>query len=138
MHCPGSPQIACTLVLLVATHALAQAPELHPELQKIPGDQAAAVLGRRVLDRGGDQIGTMVNVLIDGSGRPVAAVVEFGGYLGVGTRRIAVDWTRLRFAIAGDDTHVTVELDGNTIAAAPEYKGGSDGASVLTGPAPKQ
>jgi len=120
--------------LLIATPGFAQA----PELQRIPASAAATVLGRRVLDHGGHEIGRLVDVLVDGSGRPLAAVLDFGGYMGLGSRKIAVDWARLRFTIAGDDTRLTVDLDANTIAAAPEYKGGSDGASVLTGPAPKQ
>ena len=96
------------------------------------------MLGRRVLDHAGDEIGRLVDVLVDGSGRPLAAVLDFGGYMGLGSRKIAVDWARLRFTIAGDDTRLTVDLDANTIAAAPEYKGGSEDTSVLTGPAPKQ
>jgi hypothetical protein len=134
MRCAGSPEIACLLVLLAATPAFAQA----PELQRIPAQQAATVLGRRVLDHAGNEIGRLVDVLLDGSGRPVAAVLDFGGYMGLGSRKVAVDWARLRFTIAGDDTRVTVDLDADTIAAAPEYKDGSEATSVLTGPAPKQ
>jgi len=31
----------------------------------------------------------------------VAAVVEFGGFLGIGTRKIAVAWSDLRFETEG-------------------------------------
>jgi hypothetical protein len=64
--------------------------------------------------------------------------LDVGGYMGLGSRKVAVDWARLHFAIAGDDTRVTVDLDGNTITAAPEYKGGSADTPKLTGPVPKQ
>jgi hypothetical protein len=129
----GSLAITSLLVLLVATPAHAQA----PELQRIPSTDGATVLGRRVLDHAGDEIGRLVNVLVDSSGRPLAAVLDFGGYMGLGTRKVAVDWARLHFSIAGDGTRVTVDLDANTIAAAPEYDDGGEDASILTGPVPK-
>jgi hypothetical protein len=134
MRRAGSPEIACLLVLLSAIPAFAEA----PELRRIPAAAAATVLGRRVMDHAGDEIGRVVDVLVDGSGRPVAAVLDVGGYMGLGSRKIAVDWTRVRFSIAGDDSRVIVDLDGNTIAAAPEYKDGGDDTRVLTGPVPKQ
>ena len=138
MRRAGLPRVACLLALLTATPALAQAPAQAPELRRIPAQQATTVLGRRVLDRAGDQIGTLVDVIADAAGRPLAAVVDFGGYMGVGSRKIAVDWTRLRFTIGGGDTRASVDLDANTIAAAPEYKDGTEDTQVLTGPAPKQ
>src|SRR5271166_3889512 len=101
--------IACLLAVLTAVPAFGQA----PELQRVPATAAATVLGRRVLDHAGHEIGLLVDVLVDGAGRPLAAVLDVGGYMGVGSRRVAVDWARLRFAIAGDDTRVTVDLDGD-------------------------
>jgi hypothetical protein len=133
LHRAGSAAITCLLLLLAATPAYAQA----PELRRIPATDAATVLGRRVLDHGGDEIARLVDVLVDSSGRPVAAVLDFGGYMGLGSRKVAVDWARLRFSIAGDGARVTVDLDADTIAAAPEYNDGSEGASVLTGPVPR-
>jgi hypothetical protein len=130
----GFLELACLLALLGTAPAFGQA----PELRRIPAAAAATLLGRRVLDHGGQEIGRLVDVVTDGSGRPVAAVLDVGGYMGVGSRKIAVDWGLLRLTIAGDDTRVIVDLDGDIIAAAPEYKGGASDIPVLTGPAPKQ
>ena len=130
----GISGLACLLALLSAAPAFGQA----PELLRIPTATAATLLGRRVLDHGGQEIGRLVDVVINGTGRPLAAVLDVGGYMGVGSRKVAVDWALLRFTIAGDDTRVIVDLDGDIIAAAPEYKGGGDNIPVLTGPAPKQ
>jgi sporulation protein YlmC with PRC-barrel domain len=136
MRRPGSLEVACLLALLAAAPAGAQTTS--PVVQRVPATQAATILGRRVLDHAGDQIGRVVDVLVDDSGRPVAAVLDVGGYMGLGSRKVAVDWARLRLTIAGDDTHVTADLNGDTIAATPEYKGGAADTPVLTGPAPKQ
>ena len=129
----GFLELACLLALLGTAPAFGQA----PELRQIPAAMAATVLGRRVLDHGGQEIGRLVDVLIDGAGHPVAAVLDVGGYMGVGSRKVAVDWALLRLNIAGNDTRVTADLDGTIIAAAPEYKDGGDDSPVLIGPAPK-
>jgi hypothetical protein len=54
-------------------------------------------------------------------GQPRAAVIDFGGFLGVGSRKIAVDWTVLNFEPQGSDV-VTVDLTRDQLKAAPEYK----------------
>jgi hypothetical protein len=49
------------------------------------------------------------------------AIVDFGGFLGVGTRRIAVDWPLLRFDPAGDKP-IILSLSREKLQSAPEYK----------------
>jgi hypothetical protein len=50
-------------------------------------------------------------------------VIDFGGFLGVGSRKIAVDWNALNFAPAGDKRDVVIsELTRDQVKAAPEYK----------------
>jgi hypothetical protein len=52
-----------------------------------------------------------------------AAVIDFGGFLGVGSRKIAVAWNALTFPppASGRDV-VTLELTRDQVKAAPEYK----------------
>jgi hypothetical protein len=42
-------------------------------------------------------IGRVVDLLADRSGAVESAVVEFGGFLGIGMRKIAISWADLRF-----------------------------------------
>ena len=42
-------------------------------------------------------VGRIVDLLIDPNGAVEAAVVEFGGFLGIGTRKIAIEWSALGF-----------------------------------------
>ena len=42
-------------------------------------------------------MGRIVDVLVDRSGQVRAAIIDFGGFLGVGSRKIAVDWNALHF-----------------------------------------
>ncbi|MBT3070383.1 PRC-barrel domain-containing protein [Rhodomicrobium sp. Az07] len=84
---------------------------------------AESVMGKTVVTRTGERAGRVVDVLADGSGAVQAAVVEVGGFLGVGSRRIAIAWADLRFASDKRDTLV-VELPRERLSEAPEVKKG--------------
>ena len=66
-----------------------------------------SVLGKKVQGAKGEDLGRVVDVLADDGGHVRAAVIEFGGFLGVGNRRIAVDWSLLRFH-PEDESHALV------------------------------
>lgn len=90
-------------------------------VERMPPTQVLAILGRNVSSPDGKAIGRLVNVLVDAGGVPQAAVIDFGGFMGVGARKIAVHWTTLHFA-PGDPKHpITLDLTVNQIKAAPEY-----------------
>src|SRR5262245_29128999 len=57
-------------------------------------------------------------------GRIHAAIIDFGGFLGIGTRKIAVDWNALVFASEGKPGVITLELNRNQVRLAPQYKRG--------------
>jgi hypothetical protein len=82
-------------------------------------------------------MGPVVDVIIDGDGRPRAAVIDFGGFLGVGTRKIAVDWQLLQIKPAEAGLSVWLSLSRAEVQAAPEYKPTSNpGQLVVVGPPP--
>jgi PRC-barrel domain len=67
-------------------------------------------------------MGLVVDVVVDETGKPRAAVIDFGGFLGVGTRKIAIAWHLLQFNPADKGVPVTLALGRNDLQAAPEYK----------------
>ena len=73
------------------------APGANDAQVKALDSSVTTVLGRKVQGVKGEDLGRVVDVLADASGRVRVAVIEFGGFLGVGNRRIAVDWSLLRF-----------------------------------------
>jgi len=85
--------------------------------------RAESVLGKAVITTAGEHAGRVVDVLADGSGAVQAAVVEVGGFLGVGSRRVAIAWKDLHFASEKRDTLV-VELSRERLSEAPEVKTG--------------
>ncbi|MGT2437387.1 PRC-barrel domain-containing protein [Bradyrhizobium betae] len=94
-----------------------------PSVTIIGASDAHGVLGRDVLSAANEGMGRIVDVIVDRSGRVRAAVIDFGGFLGVGSRKIVVDWNALRFGkIANKKDSITLELTKAQVAAAPEYK----------------
>ena len=80
------------------------------------------IVGRSVKTAAGEDMGRIVDLLVAPSGQVRAAVLDFGGVLGVGARRVAVDWKVLSFRELGKDGPVQVLLTRNQIRVAPEYK----------------
>ena len=91
-------------------------------VKSVPPDQDIAVLGHAVSAPDGKTIGRLIDVLVDAAGKPEAAVIDFGGFMGVGARKIAVHWSTLHFAPANHKHPITLDLTPDQIKAAPEYK----------------
>jgi hypothetical protein len=81
-------------------------------------------LGKEVRSGAGENLGRIVDVLVDQGGQVRAAVIDFGGFLGVGSRKIVVDWGALHFAPAQERDRITLGLTRDQVSAAPEYKAG--------------
>ena len=85
--------------------------------------EAHGVLGRDVRSTTNEDMGRIVDVIVDRTGTVRAAVIDFGGFLGVGSRKIVVDWNALHFGrVASKGDSITLELTKAQVAAAPEYK----------------
>ena len=82
-----------------------------------------SILGRDVTNREGDG-GRVIDVLVDPDGRLGAVVVEFGGFMGIGSRKVAVEWGALRFVREGNRTALMVDISREQIRDAAEYKAG--------------
>jgi hypothetical protein len=50
-----------------------------------------------------DEIGDLKDILIDANGRPVAAIISVGGFLGIGQRDVAVSWDRVSVVPENED-----------------------------------
>ena len=94
-----------------------------PSVTVIAPREAHGVLGRDVRSPTDEDMGHIVDVIVDRTGTVRAAVIDFGGFLGVGSRKIVVDWSALHFGrVADKKDSITLELTKAQVAAAPEYK----------------
>ena len=97
-----------------------------PSVTIIGATEAHGVLGRDVRSPANEDMGRIVDVIVDRQGMVRAAVIDFGGFLGVGSRKIVVDWSALHFGrIADKGESITLELTKEQVMAAPEYKDGT-------------
>ena len=94
-----------------------------PSVTIIRAREAHGVLGRDVRSPADENMGRIVDVIVDRAGMVRAAVIDFGGFLGVGSRKIVVDWNALHFGrVADKSDSITLELTKEQVTAAPEYK----------------
>lgn len=107
--------------MLMLLAGAAPAPQATLE-QKAPFS-TLAILGESVVDQDGKVLGRLIDVLVDEQGAPQAAAIDFGGFIGIGSRKIVVPWTALRFAPQLSKAPIMLELTPEQIKAAPEYKG---------------
>ncbi len=105
-----------------------------PEVRALP-TTSISVLGRKVQSLTGEDMGRVVDLLSDPTGGMRIAIIEFGGFLGVGNRRIAVDWALLQFHPETPDGPLTLNVPKAKIQSAPDYKDGFAHPPVLMAPA---
>jgi len=82
------------------------------------------ILGKEVRSPAGENMGRIIDVIVDQNGQARAALIDFGGFLGVGSRKVVIDWSALHFAPKGQNAQVTVDLTRDQLKAAPEYRSG--------------
>jgi hypothetical protein len=103
----------------------AATPPGSPAVTVLNDHEVEGILGREVRSADDANMGRIVDVIVDRSGKVPAAIIDFGGFLGVGSRKIAVDWNALHFAAPGQlGERITLELTPDQVKAAPEYQEG--------------
>jgi hypothetical protein len=149
---------ACLMVLLIAamggsvvaqpSESTSQAPSMTtpaptpPPANQAPGTptvtvlgsrEVQGILGRSVLSAANEDMGRIVDVMVDSDGQTRAVIIDFGGFLGVGSRKIAVDWKALHFVpAAGKRYGIVLELTRDQVKPAPEFK--EDKPIIVLGP----
>jgi hypothetical protein len=114
----------------------AKEPKPPASVTVIGARDAHGILGREVRSAADENMGRIVDVIVDREGTVRAAVIDFGGFLGVGSRKIVVDWDALHFGrIANKGDRITLDLTKEQVVAAPEYQ--EDKPIVVLGAAGK-
>jgi hypothetical protein len=123
--------IVLLTTVLIALDLLSQGAAAQPDTTPSPSvtiletQEVQGILGRDVRSLTDEDMGRIVDILVDGEGGVRAAIIDFGGFLGVGNRKIAIDWKALHFVpAAGKRYGVVLELTRDQVKAAPEYKEG--------------
>jgi hypothetical protein len=132
------------IVVCAAVYSAAQdVPVVQPQIDQPPNDagkppsgpareptvtvfdhhEVQGILGKEVRSAADEDMGRIVDVVVDHDGEVRAAIIDFGGFLGVGSRKIAVAWNALRFLpTAKKGERIALELTRDQVRAAPEFK----------------
>jgi hypothetical protein len=94
-----------------------------------------SILGVKVQGPKGEDLGRIVDVLADANGRVRIAIIDFGGFLGVGDRKIAVEWPLLRLS-PSDPPSVVLSVEREKLKSLPDYKGAERPEVLMALPAP--
>ena len=123
---PAAPSSAPPSDAAAPTPEPAATPPSSPPATQATLDKSLiqGVLGKDVRSATGEDMGRIVDVIVDWSGQTRAAIVDFGGFLGVGSRRIAVDWNALHFSPDEKGSQINLDLTRDQVKSAPEYKEG--------------
>jgi hypothetical protein len=109
------------------THPNGPAPgDLKPTVTVFDRLEVQGILGKEVRSGANENMGRIIDVIVDRSGQVRAAIIDFGGFLGVGNRKVAVAWNALRFPPDPNDPtkvdRIGLDLTREQVQAAPEYK----------------
>jgi hypothetical protein len=120
------PTLLCALVaVLICLKAVAQPREtVTTYSSEAPAQRkdVRSVLGTEVRTDSERNVGRVIDLLASPQGTVEAAVIEFGGFLGVGSRKIAVEWAALRVDIEGRKLVVILDIPREQLRGAPDYK----------------
>jgi hypothetical protein len=85
---------------------------------------ASKLIGTVVVNQANEKIATINDLLLDKNGMPIAAVLNAGGFLGMGGKRVAVDLKSLQLIRSGDgsDEKATAALTKEQIQQAADFK----------------
>jgi PRC-barrel domain len=126
--------VASTLTLALGTLALAQTAPVSPTPampsatfytgpMQSTGWRSSDVLDEPVLNLQREKIGEVSDLIVDGEGRVVAAVIGVGGFLGMGEHDVAVTYRALRMTRnEKGKAQLSVDVTKETLKAAPAFK----------------
>ncbi|RWH80526.1 MAG: PRC-barrel domain containing protein [Mesorhizobium sp.] len=126
------------LAALLATGAHAQeattpAPTQDPAIQEtapaapVPraeGSLVTNIVGESVYNGTGDDaenIGNVSDVVFDENGQAKSVVIGVGGFLGVGTKNVTFDYSKLQWAERGGDRWLIAETTKDELMAQPDF-----------------
>jgi len=103
--------------------------------EQIAPVELTGLLGHVIVGDKGAELGRIVDLLVDGQGRVRAVVVDVGGFMGVGSRKVAVAWSALRFATGPKGPVISTEIPPDRIKSWADYIDGRPVAILGTTPA---
>jgi hypothetical protein len=80
------------------------------------------IIGTRIKNAEGKDIGEIDQLLIDRNGKVSHAVIGLGGFAGIGEKKVVVPWSDLKFAPVSAGKKSSITMDQSTLESAPHYE----------------
>jgi sporulation protein YlmC with PRC-barrel domain len=81
-----------------------------------------AFIGANIRNRNNETVGKVEDVYIDDRGTIKTVVVSVGGFLGMGTKDVAVKWSDIKHSRDGKSLVLTTNWTKDSLKAMPDYK----------------
>lgn len=118
----GAPSVTSTDMANVSDSAAEPDVLSSPPPKLVDGPFAASdVIGKKVANADGDAVATIADLLIDEKGTVQQVILDVGGFLGLGSKSVAIDVRRLQ--PRGDEGQgYTLPMRKEEIARLPAYE----------------
>ena len=84
--------------------------------------KAEDLKGTDVISPSGQKLGDIDDFVLTGDGKVDAVVVEFGGFLGIGTKHVAVAYQGLKFMVGpSNERYLVINVTKDQLNAQPDY-----------------
>ncbi|MBM3597134.1 MAG: PRC-barrel domain containing protein [Alphaproteobacteria bacterium] len=80
------------------------------------------IIGMSVVNREGETLGKIAALILDQNDKVTGVIVSVGGFLGMGSKSVALPWQSVKFETKDRKTLVVIQLSNEQIALAPDYK----------------
>jgi sporulation protein YlmC with PRC-barrel domain len=86
------------------------------------GMVASALIGTDLKSSDGESAGRISDLIIDQNGKVEAVLVNTGGLLAMGEKRVAIDWKAIKRSASPDDQDLRVDMTRDDLQSAPGYE----------------
>ncbi|MBY0560839.1 PRC-barrel domain-containing protein [Hyphomicrobium sp.] len=112
--------IAGLAVAPVAINSSAQALSF-VKTQSTGEQSTSSLIGLRVENTAGDNLGDINYLVLDEAGKISTAVIGVGGFLGVGEKNVGIPYNELKFSDKDGTRVAVIEASKDNLSAAPNY-----------------
>jgi sporulation protein YlmC with PRC-barrel domain len=102
--------------------ASATAPMTFLSARKESEKSASEVIGTSIVDKNGESIGKISDVILNQDQRAVGAVLLIGGVMGIGGKSVGVPWQAVSFQTKDGKQVASVAFSREALDTAPEFK----------------
>ena len=116
--------LAGFVAMLFAAPMMASAADTKPPAWKNDAGlhETKDIIGTRIKNAEGKDIGEIDQLLIDRNGKVSHAVIGLGGFAGMGEKKVVVPWSDLKFAPVTEGKKNSITMDQSRLERAPYYE----------------